>query len=220
MRDSVEPLTKYERSRKKMVETQIRARGITEARLLAAMERVPRHLFVSEAFSEKAYGDHPLPIGEGQTISQPYMVATMIDALDLQGEERVLEIGTGSGYQAAVLAELSAQVFTIERIPSLGTRARELLENLGYTNIAFRIGDGTIGWREASPFDAILVSAAAPKIPKALTEQLADGGRLAIPIGGSLSQVLKQVTRRGEALETRTVCGCVFVPLIGRDGWP
>lgn len=202
-----------------MVDTQLRARGITNERLLEAMEKVPRHLFVAEALSQKAYGDHPLPIGEGQTISQPYMVATMVDALDLEGEERVLEIGTGSGYQTAILAELAAHIFTIERIASLGKHARELLESLGYTNVAFRIGDGTIGWREASPFDAILVSAAAPKVPPALTEQLADGGRLAIPLGGSFSQILNKVTRRGEQLETESICGCVFVPLIGRDGW-
>jgi len=166
-----------------MVDTQIRSRGIKDERVLKAMGSVPRHLFIEEALRDQAYNDNPLPIGDNQTISQPYIVALMTEALELRGREKVLEIGTGSGYQTAILAELADQVFSIERIAFLASKARRVLDQLKYFNVAIRVGDGTYGWREESPFDAILIAAGAPDIPKKLLEQLKIGGRLVIPVG-------------------------------------
>ena len=205
-----------------MVDAQIRARGISDPRVLKAMEKVPRHLFVDEGLIDQAYNDSPLPIGEKQTISQPYIVALMTEALGLQGHEKVLELGTGSGYQTAVLSALAGQVFSIERIASLAGRARKVLDSLGCFNVAIRVGDGTYGWREQAPFDGILVSAGSPDIPRPLLEQLAVGGRLVIPAGGRLTQTLYRITRPSESLEDlkrEDLGGCRFVNLIGEHGW-
>ncbi len=202
-----------------MVEEQIISRGIKDEKLVAAMKKVPRHLFVEEALQSQAYTDHPLPIGEKQTISQPYMVALMTEALLLTGKERVLEIGTGSGYQTAILAELSEKVFSIERIRSLAIRARKLLYELGYFNVEIKIFDGTFGWTEENPFDAILVTAGSPDIPQPLIDQLAIGGRLVIPVGDALVQDLFRVTRTEEGVKKDDLGGCRFVKLIGRYGW-
>jgi len=210
---------RYARERERMVDEQLARRGITDARLLAAMRKVPRHLFVEEALRDRAYGDHPLPIGEGQTISQPFMVATMTQLLALKGEEKVLEIGTGSGYQTAILAELARRVCSIERVAGLAARARQTLEALGYTNALVRTGDGTYGWPDEAPFDRILVTAGSPAVPPPLFQQLAEGGRLVIPIGDSHSQLLSVVEKVEGRMRTSTDCGCVFVKLIGKYGW-
>lgn len=202
-----------------MVETQLVTRGIHDPRVLDAMRKVPRHLFVDEALAAQAYADHPLPIGEKQTISQPYIVALMTEALGLEGHEKVLELGTGSGYQTAVLAELADRVFTIERIPSLLHRAREVLNSLGYRNVVYRVGDGTLGWPEEAPFDAILVSAGAPRVPQPLVDQLSMGGRLVLPMGDRLSQELILVERVPEGIRKTTLGGCRFVDLVGKWGW-
>ena len=209
----------YELSRKQMVERQIVAQGVKDARLIAAMKKVPRHLFVPEALQYQAYEDHPLPIGDGQTISQPYMVALMTEALELKGGERVLEIGTGSGYQAAILAELCGKVFTVERIDKIARRARQTLDDLKYHNIAVRIGDGTLGWAEYAPYDRIIVTAGAPELPKAYWEQLAEGGRIAIPVGDREEQSLIIIDKKNGKELRRDFGGCVFVPLLGKDGW-
>jgi len=214
---------RYVRQRRRMVETQIRARGVRDERVLAAMEKIPRHLFVEEALVDQAYNDNPLPIGEGQTISQPYIVALMTEALALTGKEKVLEIGTGSGYQTAILAELCACVFTIERIAVLAAAARRVLDGLNYYNVALRVGDGTYGWREEAPFDGIIVTAGAPRVPRVLVEQLSVGGRMVIPVGGRFTQDLLRVTRLSEDPEDvkkESLCGCRFVDLIGDHGWP
>jgi protein-L-isoaspartate(D-aspartate) O-methyltransferase len=208
----------YERAQQRMVEDQIRARGVRDPRVLAAMTKVPRHLFVDEALRDHAYQDKALPIGEKQTISQPYMVAAMSEALELAPQDRVLEIGTGSGYQTAVLAELAETVFSIERIPAFAQRARRLLESLGYYNVLIQTGDGTIGWNEHAPFDAIVVTAGAPQAPRPLTDQLKSGGRLVLPMGDEHTQTLVRL-RKTEALETETLGECRFVKLIGRHGW-
>jgi protein-L-isoaspartate(D-aspartate) O-methyltransferase len=215
-------MDRYLKQRLKMVESQIRARGIRDPRVLKAMETVPRHLFVNEALRDQAYNDNPLPIDGGQTISQPYIVALMTEAMELKGTEKVLEIGTGSGYQTAVLAELAEHVFSIDRIASLASGARRLIESLNYFNVAIRVGDGTYGWREEAPFDAVIVTAGAPNIPKTLLEQLAIGGRLVIPAGGRHSQVLIKLTRLSENLndvKKEDLGGCRFVDLIGEYGW-
>jgi len=215
-------MDRYEKQRKKMVDAQIRSRGIRDARVLRAMEKIPRHLFVDEGLIDQAYNDSPLPIGEKQTISQPYIVALMTEALELAGREKVLELGTGSGYQAAILAELADRVFTIERIASLAQKARRLLESLNYYNVVIRVGDGTYGWREESPFDAILVAAGSPSIPRTLVEQLAVGGRLVIPVGGRYTQNLIKLTRLSENpddVRQEDLGGCRFVSLIGEHGW-
>ena len=210
---------RYAQLREAMVAAQIEERGVKDPRVLEAMRKIPRHIFVQDALWERAYDDHPLPIGEGQTISQPYMVAVMTEALKLKGKEKILEIGTGSGYQTAVLAELSEQVFTIERIDVLTKMARRNLDRLGYTNVVFRTGDGTIGWQDQAPFDGILVTAGAPTVPRYLFEQLAENGRMVVPIGGMHGQELVAVRKKdGEPIKTRYF-GCVFVPLIGKDGW-
>ncbi|MCC6048342.1 MAG: protein-L-isoaspartate(D-aspartate) O-methyltransferase [Thermodesulfobacterium sp.] len=202
-----------------MVETQITARGINDERVLKAMLKVPRHLFVDEALRDQAYGDFPLPIGEGQTISQPYIVALMTEALELKGNERVLEIGTGSGYQTAILAELALWVYTIERFPTLLERAKKVLKELGYKNISFKLDDGTLGWKEAAPFDAIIVTAASPDIPPPLVEQLAEGGRIVIPIGDEFSQTLIKGVKKGGKLHTKALEPVRFVKLVGAYGF-
>lgn len=203
-----------------MVRTQIEARGIRDPRVLAAMRKVPRHRFVDEALIGQAYGDYPLPIGEQQTISQPYIVALMTEALELKGTEKVLEIGTGSGYQAAILAECAAQVFSVERLPTLADRARRILDALGYKNIKIKVGDGTLGWPEEAPFDGIIVTAAAPAIPQPLLNQLAKHGRMVIPVGDRYSQTLMVVRKTPEGLKYDYRGGCRFVKLIGTYGWP
>lgn len=213
------PTTRFARDRERMVEEQLVRRGITDPRVLDAMRKVPRHLFVEEVLQDRAYGDYPLPIGEGQTISQPYMVGLMTQLLRLTGREKVLEIGTGSGYQTAVLAELARRVCSVERIASLATRSRATLEALGYTNVWVRQADGTVGWADEAPFDAILVSAAAPAVPEPLFEQLAEGGRMALPVGDAVSQTLTVVERAEGKMRTTADAGCVFVKLIGKYGW-
>ena len=202
-----------------MVEEQIVSRGIKDSRVIAAMKKVPRHLFVEEALQSQAYSDHPLPIGEKQTISQPYMVALMTEALQLKEKEKVLEIGAGSGYQTAVLAELAEKVFSIERIRSLAIKARQLLYELGYFNVEIKIFDGTHGWMEEAPFDAIIVTAGAPDIPQPLLDQLAIDGRLVIPVGDAYAQDLMRVTKTKERIKKEDLGGCRFVKLIGRYGW-
>jgi protein-L-isoaspartate(D-aspartate) O-methyltransferase len=202
-----------------MVEDQLRRRGIHDQRVLEAMAKIPRHSFVSPEYQAAAYEDRPLPIGEGQTISQPYMVAVMTQSLELTGGERVLEIGTGSGYQTATLAELAKTIFSVERIQVLIQRAQKVLQNLGYENIFFLHGDGTKGWPENSPFEGIIVTAGSPEVPQMLTSQLADGGRLVIPVGPRYTQTLYKVTRKGNRFMEEDITGCVFVPLLGDFGW-
>jgi protein-L-isoaspartate(D-aspartate) O-methyltransferase len=202
-----------------MVKEQLERRGISDVRVLEAMRKVPRHLFVDPVLAGRAYEDSPLPIGEGQTISQPYMVAVMTAALALEGGERVLEIGTGSGYQAAVLAELASQVYSIERIPALADRAQKTLKRLGYDNVTIRVGDGSLGWPEAAPFEAIVVTAGAPCVPPPLVEQLRVGGRLLIPVGSPQAQTLRRVVRKEEGVEQEELVGCIFVRLVGEHGW-
>ena len=209
----------FEKERSRMVDEQIAFRGVTDPRVLAAMGKVPRHEFMPEALRAQAYGDHAMPIGEGQTISQPYIVALMSELLELKGDERVLEIGTGSGYQAAVLAELCQKVFTIERVKTLADKARATLDRLGYKNVVMKVYDGTYGWKEMSPFDAIIVTAAAPDVPDTLVEQLKEGGRLVIPVGERYSQVLMKVIKSPSGVVSKTSIPCVFVPLIGAKGW-
>ncbi len=205
--------------RANMVEYQLRRRGIRSERVLQAFLKVPRHKFVRPQDIWHAYEDYPLSIGYGQTISQPYMVATMTELLELTGNERVLEVGTGSGYQAAILAELAKEVFTIERIPELAQRAEQILRELGYTNVTVIVGDGSKGLSEHAPYDAIIVTAAAPAPPKPLLEQLKDGGRLVIPVGSRKLQDLLRITRRGNEFITENFGPCLFVPLIGEEGW-
>ncbi len=210
----------YRHARERMVRNQIAARGITDSRVLEAMRKVPRHLFVEEALKDQAYGDYPLPIGEGQTISQPYIVALMTEALELKGPEKVLEVGTGSGYQTAILAELARWVYSIERYPALARRAKRILDALGYHNVIIRVGDGTKGWPEMAPFDAIIVTAAGPKIPEPLLQQLAEGGRLVMPIGDEWSQTLIKVVKKGDKLYKEDLGAVRFVKLVGEYGFP
>ena len=209
----------FPKARLKMVEEQLTSRGVKDARLIAAMQKIPRHLFVEEALQSQAYTDHPLPIGEKQTISQPYMVALMTEALLLTGKEKVLEIGTGSGYQTAILAEMSEKVFSVERIRSLAIGARRLLYELGYFNVEIKIFDGTFGWMEESPFDAILVTAGSPDVPQPLVDQLTTGGRLVIPVGDAFIQDLFRVTKTETGVKKEDLGGCRFVKLIGKYGW-
>ena len=210
---------RYERQREEMVRHQIEARGIKDPLVLTAFRTVPRHLFVSEALRDQAYGDYPLPIGEQQTISQPYIVAEMTEALELHKDDRVLEIGTGSGYQAAILAEIVYRVYTIERIRSLYIQARKLLDKLRYHNIVMRCSDGTTGWKDESPFDAIIVTAGAPDIPEKLLHQLAEGGRMVVPVGNQHSQDLIKVVKDIKGIHKSNLGGCRFVKLIGEQGW-
>jgi protein-L-isoaspartate(D-aspartate) O-methyltransferase len=209
----------YEGARQKMLDSQIRARDVRDARVLEAIRKVPRHLFVEEALRDRAYLDKALPIGEKQTISQPYMVAAMSEALELEPRDRVLEIGTGSGYQTAVLAELAESVFSVERITTFVSRARSRLESLGYYNVLIKVGDGTIGWSEHAPYDAILVTAAAPQIPRPLLDQLKLGGRLVMPLGPEDAQMLVRVRRDEDGFREEALGECRFVKLIGRHGW-
>ncbi|MBN1546144.1 MAG: protein-L-isoaspartate(D-aspartate) O-methyltransferase [Syntrophaceae bacterium] len=212
----------YKKQRLRMVDTQIRARGVKDARVLAAMEKIPRHFFVDDGLIEQAHQDNPLPIGEGQTISQPYIVAMMTQAMEILKKDKVLEIGTGSGYQTAILAELADQVFSVERIAILASRARKCLDALGYFNVAIRVGDGTYGWREEAPFNAVIVTAGAPAIPQILIDQLAVGGRLVVPVGDRQMQTLFKITRLSEDpadLKKENLGGCRFVDLIGDYAW-
>jgi len=207
-------------ARRRMVEDQVVARGVRDPRVIDAMLQVPRHKFVEEALESQAYQDAPLPIGERQTISQPYMVAVMSEALALDGTEKVLEVGTGSGYQAAVLALLADRVFSLERIPALARRARKALDSCGYSKVNIRLADGTLGWQEMAPFDAIVVTAGAPDVPRDYLDQLAVGGRLVIPVGDRMSQVLMRITRTTEhEFKEEQLLGCRFVPLVGNHGW-
>ncbi|MCX5859904.1 MAG: protein-L-isoaspartate(D-aspartate) O-methyltransferase [Proteobacteria bacterium] len=210
---------KFELLRREMVQSQLERRNLKDQRVLEAMRKVPRHRFVPEQSRSEAYDDHPLPIGEGQTISQPYMVAIMTELLELRGGEKVLEIGTGSGYQLAILAELAREVFSVERLGPLADRSRARLRELGYRNIEIRTGDGTIGWPERAPFDGIIVTAGAPKIPLPLVEQLSEGGRLVIPVGEERRQELYRVVKEGGGTRKEYFGGCVFVPLVGEHGW-
>lgn len=208
-----------EAEREEMVRTQLIPRGISGRGVLEAFRKVPRHEFISGGFAKEAYADHPLPTGEGQTISQPYMVALMTERLQLSGGQKVLEVGTGSGYQTAILAELSKEVYSIEKYPSLADAALERLNGMGYKNIHIKAGDGSVGWREFAPYDRILVTAAAPDAPGSLLAQLAENGRLVIPIGGVYSQVLTIFEKKNGKVIATEDCGCVFVPLIGKEGW-
>jgi protein-L-isoaspartate(D-aspartate) O-methyltransferase len=209
----------YREARHQMVETQIRKRHVNDTRVLECLEQIPRHEFVPAEFRDRAYEDAPLPIGDGQTISQPYIVAAMTAALRLQGNERVLEIGTGFGYQAAVLSCLAREVFTVEFRPELATEATERLARLGITNVHVHCGDGTLGLRDFAPYDAILVAAAAPSVPAPLLEQLADGGRMIVPVGGVENQELRLIERSQDDLRTTNLEPCRFVPLLGAYGW-
>jgi protein-L-isoaspartate(D-aspartate) O-methyltransferase len=209
----------FDTERQLMVETQLKKKGIVDFMVLEAMRKVPRHRFVPPELTLSAYYDGPLSIGEGQTISQPYMVALMTECLKLKGEEKVLEIGTGSGYQTAILAELAKKVCTLEIHKSLSDKARQLLVDIGYDNIEFGIGDGSKGWEEKSPFDGIIVTAGSPDIPGTLQDQLTDGGRLVIPVGSRFLQTLYRITRVGDSFHKEEFTSCVFVPLVGEHGW-
>lgn len=210
----------YRLSREEMVLTQLERRGIHDERVLNAMRKVKRHHFVEPAFRDRAYDDTPLPIDEGQTISQPYVVARMTGLLEIQPTDKALEIGTGSGYQAAVLAELCHKVFSIERHMNLLQKARQALDEQGYANVVLKQGDGTIGWAEFAPFDKIIITAAAPKFPKTLFSQLKDGGLMVFPMGEKRTQDLVLVQRSGEEAMMKEVGQVAFVPLVGREGWP
>jgi protein-L-isoaspartate(D-aspartate) O-methyltransferase len=212
-------VTDWDAQRQTMVEAQLIPRGISDQRALDAMRTVPRHRFVGAGMETSAYGDHALPIGEGQTISQPYMVALMTQALELTGKEKVLEIGTGSGYQTALLATLAEQVFSVERVESLARRAQKVIEEMGYSNVLVKIGDGTIGWSEYEPYDRIIVTAGAPDVPESLIEQLDDPGILVIPVGSQGFQELQIVRKSEGVVRVENAGGCVFVPLLGKEGW-
>lgn len=209
----------FQKMRDLMVDTQLITRGIRDERVLNAMRKVPRHLFLVESQWFRAYDDMALPIGEGQTISQPYMVAIMTELLELKGDEKVLEIGTGSGYQAAILAELSKEVYTIERVQSLSERASKILRSLGYENVHFRVGDGTLGWPEEAPFDRVIITAACPEIPAPIINQLSERGIIVAPVGERFSQILLKVKKEKDRLTEDYHTPCVFVPLIGKYGW-
>jgi protein-L-isoaspartate(D-aspartate) O-methyltransferase len=215
MEDSAE----YEKARKIMVERQLAGRGIRDRRVLEAMARVPRHLFIPEELRELAYADQPLPIDREQTISQPYIVALMTEALDLSEDAIVLEIGTGSGYQSAILAEISRMVYTVEKYPELLEKASKILGSCGYNNIVSKVDDGTMGWPEYKPYDAIIVTAGAPHVPQPLLDQLAERGRLLVPVGDSTSQELLKLTRSQNGYSQQRLGGCRFVPLRGEHGW-
>ena len=205
--------------RKRMIEEQLLPRGITDGKVLAAIGKIPRHFFIPGKSLETAYGDYPVPVGEGQTISQPYMVALMTQCLELKGGERVLEIGTGSGYQAAILAEIAKEVYSVERFDSLAQKAQALLDELSYKNIKIKVGDGTEGWSEFAKYEGIIVTAGTPSIPEPLVEQLAEGGRLVVPVGGAFSQELILVRKTAGEISQEEICGCTFVPLVGKYGW-
>lgn len=202
-----------------MVDAQLRRRGIRDPRVLEAFARVPRHLFVPEHLRSMAYDDTPLPIGHGQTISQPLMVALMLEALELSGDERVLDIGSGSGYAAALMAELAREVVTVEVVPELARLAQRNLERAGYDRVEVVLGDGSLGYPARGPYDAISVAAGAPEIPHSLVAQLADGGRLVVPVGSRMGQSCVRVRRRGERILKEDLGACAFVPLVGQEGW-
>jgi protein-L-isoaspartate(D-aspartate) O-methyltransferase len=206
-------------ARDEMVRQQLEKRGIRDRRVIDAMAKVPRHRFVDAALWSRAYGDHALPIGAGQTISQPFMVALMTEALALEGGEKILEVGTGSGYQTAVLAEFTPRLFSIERSPELARAAARSLAELGYSNVILKTGDGTLGWREHAPFDRILVTAGAPGVPSSLFEQLAEGGRIVIPVGDREVQRLEVIQKVHGKPKVTTLVDCAFVPLLGEEGW-
>ena len=210
---------RYTRERERMVDEQLAGRGVTDPRVVAAMRRVPRHRFVQEALRARAYGDHPLPIGEEQTISQPFIVGLMTSLLELSGREKVLEVGTGSGYQTAVLAALARRVCSIERLPRLAERARSMLESLGCDNVWVRVGNGALGWPDEAPFDRIIVTAGGPSIPPPLVQQLADGGRMVLPVGSSENQILTVVENVVGEIRQRTHGECKFVKLVGKYAW-
>ena len=212
-------LMDFEHCRQQMVDEQLKRRGILDYRVLDAMVNVPRHRFVPPELTFSAYHDGPLSIGKGQTISQPYMVALMTECLELEGEEKILEIGTGSGYQTAILAELAREIFTIEVHRYLSDRAKALLADLGYKNVEFRIGDGSKGWEDETPFHGIIVTAGAPEIPVSLQEQLIEGGRLVVPVGTRSFQTLYKITKQGDTFTKKAFTSCVFVPLVGEYGW-
>lgn len=209
----------FDALRGQMVEEQLIARGIKDKRVIEAFRKVERHKFVPEEHRPSAYSDFPIPILEGQTISQPYIVALMSQSLKLTGNERVLEIGTGSGYQAAIIAELAKEVFSVERREALAKKAEEVLNELKYDNVKIKVGDGTLGWSEFAPFDAVLVTAASPRVPSPLIEQLKEEGKMIIPLGETLSQVLTLVEKKDGRPKTTPLCGCIFVPLIGKWGY-
>ncbi|UCH80120.1 MAG: protein-L-isoaspartate(D-aspartate) O-methyltransferase [Nitrospiraceae bacterium] len=209
----------FEKKRLSMVENQLEHRGLKDIRVLEAMRKVPRHLFVIDELQERAYDDCALPIGEGQTISQPYMVACMTELLELKGDEKVLEVGTGSGYQCAVLSMLAREVYTVERIRSIASDAEKLLTSLKYNNVKVIVSDGSIGLPEHAPFDCIIVTAGAPEIPRPYIDQLAVDGRLVIPVGSRYSQVLCKIRKTSSGIQESTYTACVFVPLIGKEGW-
>jgi protein-L-isoaspartate(D-aspartate) O-methyltransferase len=202
-----------------MVQEQLLARGIGQPRIVQAMRKIPRHLFIDPGLVKRAYEDSAIPIGDKQTLSQPYMAARMTEALELQGNEKVLEIGTGSGYQTALLAELCFNVFSVEKIRPLSRKARLLLDRLEYHNIALHVGDGTLGWSEHAPYDGIIVTAGAPELPKPLLDQLAPGGRLVIPVGDEQGQVLMRIRRNPNGYSTEQLGDCRFVKLLGKYGW-
>jgi len=209
----------YVQARERMVQEQLVSRGISDSRVLRAMAKVPRHLFLKSELWDHAYEDHPLPIGADQTISQPYMVALMAEALGLKGMERVLEVGTGSGYLAAILSELCAEVFSVEMVPVLALKARTLLNSLGYGNVSVLMGDGTLGWQEHSPYDAIVISAAAPRIPRPLLEQLTVPGYLVFPMGEKELQTLVRIRKDAQGIREEYLGECHFVRLTGKYGW-
>lgn len=209
----------FYKERESMVKEQLVPRGISDINVLDAFNKVPRHKFMQKDHVKAAYGDHPVDIGEGQTISQPYMAAIMSESLRLKKTDRVLEIGTGSGYQTAIITELVASVYTMERLTALSKRAQVIFNKLGYKNIKLKVGDGSQGWSEFAPYDAIIVTCAAPSIPEPLRDQLKEGGRMAIPIGVSFSQVLTLVRKEKNKLKEQNLCNCVFVPLLGKYGW-
>ena len=206
-------------ARRLMVEEQLRARGIHDERVLKAMAKVPRHLFVPDKYQNLAYEDQPLPIGFGQTISQPYMVAIMVEALELKGNEVALEVGTGSGYQAAILSLLARRVYSVEIIPELAEEARERLKRLGYENVEVVLGNGSLGWEKGGPYEAMVIAAAAPKVPELLIDQLKEGGRLVIPVGDLSLQSCVQVRKEGGRVCFKNLGACSFVPLVGEEGW-
>lgn len=210
----------FDIARNRMVEEQLIPRGISDKRVLEVFRKVPRHKFAPSEFSAGAYNDYPLPIGDDQTISQPYMVALMTESLKLKGGEKVLEVGTGSGYQAAILAELVQEVYTVERFQGLADTAKQALDSLGYKNIKIKVADGTLGWEEFAPYDGIIVTAGAPGVPESLVKQLKDGGKMVIPLdSGGFGQILTLVEKTPKGLRTKEICGCMFVPLIGKEGW-
>ena len=205
--------------KKSMIDTQLKSRGISSSEVLRAMSVVPREKFVSSEYIEAAYNDGPLSIGSGQTISQPYMVAMMTEALMLRKNDKVLEIGTGSGYQAAVLQEIASHIYSVERISSLAENAKKLLGSLGYSDIKIKVEDGTLGWPEEAPFDAIIVTSGSPSVPETLMSQLSDGGRMIIPVGSRNHQRIIRIIRSGDNYSKEEMLSCIFVPLIGKYGW-